>query len=192
MLVVGCWLLVVLPWRNLRENERLLFSVPTKSSVPRNLKGCQKVAGGKAAGRHPRKVSSDQLDPGGVVESSDIFPSYTPTWVLIPRLTHTNVCPLKLILTQRGKAATKSSSSSISSSTSPSPITRTRKDDEDERFACPATIWIDTDRMQNFNPCVRAHAEREHTLGGEFFFIRVIREIRGSDWFSRVARLVAY
>src|SRR6266571_7326605 len=67
---------VPLPW--------YVFSVTTKPSVPRKLKGCQTLAGGKAVGRHPRKASANQFDPGGVAEFLDIFVSDTPTGFLLP------------------------------------------------------------------------------------------------------------
>ena len=64
-----------------------MFSVTKKSSVPRNLKGCQTLGGGKATGRHPRKVSANQFDPGEVAEFADIFFPGTTTGVLILRST---------------------------------------------------------------------------------------------------------
>ena len=41
-------------------------------AVPSNLKGWQILAGGKAKGRHPRKSSGDNCDPGGVAESQNL------------------------------------------------------------------------------------------------------------------------
>ena len=52
--------------------------VPTQSSASSNPEGCQKVAGGKAAGRHPRIARADWFDPGGVAESPDTFIFWHP------------------------------------------------------------------------------------------------------------------
>ena len=45
-----------------------LFTATTESSVFGNLKGCKNVAGGKAAGRHPRRHSPNRFDPEGVTQ----------------------------------------------------------------------------------------------------------------------------
>ena len=61
------------------------------------------------------------------------------------------------ILIECSGAATKSSSSSFSSTSSTAPFSddENEDDDEDERFARPATIWTDTDRVDGANPSKR-------------------------------------
>jgi len=49
-----------------------LFTATTESSVFGNLKGCKNVAGGKAAGRHPRRHSPNRFDPEGVTQCSAV------------------------------------------------------------------------------------------------------------------------